>query len=105
MTHNDLAERTLALLAERWTVRILRELLLGTRRFGELKRTLAPVSQKMLTERLRGLEAEGLLTRCAFPEVPPRVEYSLTETGQSLQPILEAAAAWGQAHSAEGTPP
>ncbi len=89
-------ERTLEVIGPRWTTLILRELLGGTRRFGELRATLLGVSPKTLTERLRDLEARGLLTRTVYPEVPPRVEYALTERGRTLGVIIEAMRDWGE---------
>ena len=68
----------------------------GTKRFGELKRSLGTVSQKVLTAQLRQMEDSGLLTRTVYPEVPPRVEYTLTELGYSLKPVLDAMQSWGQ---------
>ena len=73
----------------------IRDLLDGTRRFGEIKKSVGNVSQKVLTANLRSMEDSGLLTRKVYPEVPPRVEYTLTETGYSLKPILDAMVAWG----------
>ena len=75
---------------------ILRDLLPGTKRFGELKKSIGHVSQKVLTAQLRQMEQSGLLTRTVYPEVPPRVEYSLTELGYSLKPILDAMFTWGE---------
>jgi len=89
-------ERTLRVIGGRWTLLILRDLFTGTKRFGELRRSLGPVSPKTLAERLRELEREGIVTRTVYPEVPPRVEYRLTEKGLSLQPIVEAMRAWGE---------
>ena len=74
---------------------ILRDLLEGTKRFGELKKSIGTVSQKVLTAQLRDMEAKGLLTRTVYAEVPPRVEYTLTETGRSLKPILDSMVVWG----------
>ena len=95
-------ETTLSLISDRWKVLILRDLFTGTKRFGELKKSLAGVSQKVLTANLKDMEASGLLTRKAYPEVPPRVEYALselgetlTETGESLKPVLGAMFDWG----------
>jgi len=88
-------ETTLSLIGDKWKVLILRDLLPGTKRFGELKRSIGSVSQKVLTAQLRDMEEKGLLTRTVFAEVPPRVEYSLTPTGYSLKPILDAMAVWG----------
>lgn len=93
-------ELTLSVIGGKWNVLILRDLLPGTKRFGELRRSLGGVSQKVLTDRLREMEARGLLERRVYAEVPPRVEYSLTELGRSLAPVLEALHAWGDAHRA-----
>ena len=89
-------ETTLTLISDKWKVLILRDLLPGTKRFGELKKSIGHVSQKVLTSQLRQMEASGLLTRTVYPEVPPRVEYSLTDLGYSLKPILDAMASWGE---------
>lgn len=83
------------LISDRWKVLIIRDLLEGTKRFGELKKSVGNISQKVLTANLRAMEASGLLTRKVYPEVPPRVEYTLTETGFSLKPVLDAMFAWG----------
>lgn len=91
-------ETTLMLISDRWKVLIIRDLLDGTKRFGELKRSVGNISQKVLTSNLRSMEEDGLLTRKVFPEVPPRVEYTLTETGYSLKPILDAMVDWGTAY-------
>ncbi|MBC8536336.1 winged helix-turn-helix transcriptional regulator [Feifania hominis] len=91
-------ETTLMLISDRWKVLILRELLGGTRRFGELKKAIGSVSQKVLTANLREMEADDLLTRRVYAEVPPRVEYTLTETGYSLRPILDAMTEWGSGY-------
>lgn len=88
-------ETTLMLIGDKWKVLILRELMNGTRRFGELKRSIGAVSQKVLTAQLRDMEDKGLLTRHVYAEVPPRVEYTLTDTGYSLKPILDSMVAWG----------
>lgn len=88
-------ETTLMLISDRWKVLIIRDLLDGTKRFGELKKSIGNVSQKVLTANLRSMEDSGLLTRKVYPEVPPRVEYTLTETGYSLKPILDAMVVWG----------
>lgn len=89
-------EITLTLISDKWKVLILRDLLLGTKRFGELKKSVGGVSQKVLTAQLRQMENSGLLTRTVYPEVPPRVEYTLTELGYSLKPVLDAMWDWGQ---------
>lgn len=88
-------ETTLMLISDRWKVLIIRDLLSGTKRFGEIKKSVGNVSQKVLTANLRSMEDSGLLTRKVYPEVPPRVEYTLTETGYSLKPILDAMVTWG----------
>ena len=88
-------ETTLMLISERWKVLIIRDLLDGTKRFGELKKSIGNISQKVLTANLRAMEDSGLLTRKVYPEVPPKVEYTLTETGYSLKPILDAMKQWG----------
>lgn len=89
-------ETTLMLISDKWKVLILRDLMPGTKRFGELKKTIGNVSQKVLTAQLRQMENSGLLIRTVYPEVPPRVEYTLTELGYSLKPILDAMRAWGE---------
>ena len=89
-------DTTLTLISDKWKVLILRDLLPGTKRFGELKKSIGHVSQKVLTAQLRQMEQSGLLTRTVYPEVPPRVEYSLTELGYSLKPILDAMSIWGE---------
>ena len=91
-------ETTLTLIGSKWKVLILRDLMPGTKRFGELRRSIGGVSQKMLTAQLRDMEACGLVDRRVYAEVPPRVEYSLTELGRSLRPILDAMWAWGEAY-------
>lgn len=91
-------ETTLTLIGNKWKVLILRDLLSGTKRFSELKRSLNGVSQKVLTTQLRAMEADGLVHREVFAEVPPRVEYSLTELGRSLKPILDDMVEWGTAY-------
>lgn len=88
-------ETTLMLIGDKWKVLILRDLLEGTKRFGELKKSIGSVSQKVLTAQLRDMEAKGLVSRKVYAEVPPRVEYSLTETGQSLKLVLDAMQQWG----------
>ena len=83
-------ETTLTLISDKWKVLILRDLLSGTKRFGELKKSIGHVTQKVLTAQLRQMEESGLLSRTVYAEVPPRVEYTLTELGYSLKPILDA---------------
>lgn len=91
-------ETTLLLIGDKWKVLILRDLMDGTKRFGELKRSVGNISQKVLTSQLRDMEECGLVNREVFPEVPPRVEYSLTELGFSLKPILDAMSDWGDGY-------
>ena len=91
-------EVTLMLISDRWKVLILRDLLSGTKRFGELKKSIGSISQKVLTSNLRSMEEDGLLTRKVYAEVPPRGEYTLTELGESLRPILFAMQEWGLAY-------
>ncbi len=88
-------ETTLTLIGDKWKVLILRDLLTGTKRFGELKRSVGNVSQKVLTAQLRAMEESGLVNRKVYAEVPPRVEYSLTALGHSLRPILDSMVIWG----------
>ena len=93
-------ETTLTLIGDKWKVLILRDLLPGTKRFGELKKSIGSVSQKVLTAQLRDMEESGLINRKVYAEVPPRVEYSLTELGQSLKPTLDAMQNWGEGYKA-----
>lgn len=88
-------ETTLMLISDRWKVLIIRDLLEGTKRFGELKKSIGTISQKVLTANLRTMEESGLLTRKIYPQVPPKVEYTLTKTGYSLKPILDSMLEWG----------
>ncbi len=93
-------ETTLLLIGSKWKVLILRDLIDGKKRFGELKRSVGSVSQKVLTAQLREMEADGLVKRTVFAEVPPRVEYELTALGLTLKPILESLWNWGEAYQA-----
>lgn len=93
-------ETTLSLIGDKWKVLVLRELMEDTKRFGELQRAIGGVSQKVLTTQLRAMEADGLVHREVYAEVPPRVEYSLTETGRSLKPVIDSLGAWGSAYQA-----
>ena len=93
-------ETTLTLISDKWKVLILRDLMPGTKRFGELKKSVGNVSPKVLTSQLREMEQSGLLIRTVYPEVPPRVEYTLTDLGRSLKPILDAMQSWGEAYKA-----
>ncbi len=88
-------EITLTLIGDKWKVLILRDLMDGTKRFGELKKSIGSVTQKVLTAQLRAMEKSGLVHRKVYAEVPPRVEYTLTETGYSLKPILDSMWHWG----------
>ena len=94
-------ETTLTLIGNKWKVLILRDLLPGTKRFGELKKSIGSVSQKVLTAQLRDMEGNGLLSRKVYAEVPPRVEYTFTDLGYSLKPILDAMRDWGEAYKAK----
>lgn len=94
-------ETTLMLIGDKWKVLILRDLMPGTKRFGELKKSIGTVSQKVLTAQLREMEDQGLVSRKVYAEVPPRVEYTLTETGCSLKPVLDAMWAWGEEYKAK----
>ena len=91
-------ETTLTLIGDKWKVLILRDLMPGTKRFGELKKSIGNVSQKVLTAQLRAMEENGLIHRQVYAEVPPRVEYSLTDLGRSLKPILDSMWAWGEGY-------
>ena len=93
-------ETTLSLMGDTWKVLILRDLMPGTKRFGELKKSVGNVSQKVLTAQLRAMEESGLVHREVYAEVPPRVEYSLTELGKSLKPIFDSMWAWGEEYKA-----
>ena len=90
-------ETTLMLIGDKWKMLILRDLMDGTKRFGELKKSIGHVTQKVLTAQLRDMEAKGLLTRKVYAEVPPRVEYTLTEKGASVIPILQSICHWAGA--------
>lgn len=93
-------EMTLQLIGDRWKVLILRDLLSGTKRFGELKKSVGNISQKVLTSNLRAMEESGLLIRKVYAEVPPKVEYTLTDMGYSLKPILDSMFNWGSTYMA-----
>ncbi len=88
-------ERTVNIIGGKWTLLILRDLFEGTRRFGEIRTSLTGISPKTLTEKLRTLEQDGIVERKIFPEVPPRVEYSLTKRGKTLKKIFDAMQEWG----------
>jgi len=94
-------EITLTLTGDRWKLLIVRDLLTGTKRFGELRKSLTGISQKVLTQHLRIMEENGLVNRKVFAEVPPRVEYSLTDLGRSLKLIHDAMWQWGEEYKAK----
>ncbi len=93
-------ETTLTLISDKWKVLIIRDLLDGTKRFGELKKSIGHVTQKVLTTQLRQMEASGLVERTVYAEVPPKVEYTLTDVGYSLRPVLDAMGEWGMQYKA-----
>lgn len=86
---------TVQLIGSKWKLLIMRNLLQRPWRFNELKKNLEGISQKVLTDSLRSMEDDGIITRTVYPEVPPRVEYALSETGESMRPILNAMYDWG----------
>lgn len=96
-------ETTLFFLSTKWSALILHDLMDGPRRFNELQRSIGHISQKVLTSNLRQMEKHGLLTRTAYAEVPPRVEYELTELGASLKPVLDTLRWWGEIYSASAS--
>lgn len=106
---NDLpacpVEVTLSLISNKWKVLILRDLREGTMRFGELQKSINGISQKVLTSNLRSMEESGLILRRVYAEVPPRVEYTLTDLGSSLSPILDSMMDWGDAYKKDKDPP
>lgn len=89
---------TVALIGSKWKLLIMRNLMARPWRFNELKRDLNGISQKVLTDSLRSMEADGIITRTVYPEVPPRVEYALSELGESMRPIIQSMEAWGTAY-------
>lgn len=101
---NDLPEcpvaTTVQLIGNKWKLLIIRNLTAKTYRFNELKYSLEGISQKVLTENLRALEDDGIVMRTAYPEIPPRVEYSLTELGKTISPIMKAMEQWGNSYKA-----
>lgn len=97
-TTNCPAETTLGVIGGKWKLLILRELLAGASRFGELRRRLSGISEKMLAQHLRELESDGIIARKIYPEVPPKVEYSLTASGKTLKPIIDGLHDWGLEH-------
>jgi DNA-binding HxlR family transcriptional regulator len=86
---------TVSLIGSKWKLLIIRNLLQRPWRFNELKKNLEGISQKVLTDSLRSMEEDGLITRTVYPEVPPRVEYALSDLGQSLKPVLDSMVEWG----------
>ena len=94
-------ELTLLLISNKWKVLIIRDLLDGTKRFSELKKSINSISQKVLTSNLREMEENDLLTRKVYPEVPPRVEYTLTDIGYSLKTLLDDMDRWGTWYRSE----
>lgn len=96
-------EKTLKAIGGRWKVLILRELFTGVKRFNQLQRALPGITQKMLTQQLREMEADGIVHRQVYAQVPPKVEYSLTAVGESLQPIIREMHAWGLSYGDETT--
>ncbi len=89
---------TVQIIGNKWKLLIMRNLLMRPWRFNELRKSLDGVSQKVLTDSLRQLEADGIILRTVYPEVPPRVEYSLTELGESMRPVLSAMGDWGKVY-------
>ena len=89
---------TVQIIGNKWKLLIMRNLLSRSWRFNELRKSLDGVSQKVLTDSLRQLESDGIILRTVYPEVPPRVEYSLTELGESMRPILSAMENWGRSY-------
>src|SRR2546430_10799072 len=92
----DPVERALGVLGLKWTLLIFRHLIDGPRRFTEIERSLRRANPKIITARLRGLEQAGLASRTIYAEVPPRVEYALTERGRALRPVIDALSGWGR---------
>lgn len=95
---------TVQLIGSKWKILIIRNLLTRPWRFNELRKDLEGISQKVLTDSLRSMEEDGIITRTVYPEVPPRVEYSLSELGESMRPILDAMELWGKAYQAKADP-
>lgn len=89
---------TVSLIGSKWKLLIMRNLLARPWRFNELKKDLEGISQKVLTDSLRSMEADGIITRTVYPEVPPRVEYALSDLGESMRPIIMSMEAWGKAY-------
>jgi DNA-binding HxlR family transcriptional regulator len=97
---------TVNLIGNKWKPLILRDLLAGTKRYGELRKTVTGISQKVLTDNLRSMEEDGIVARKIYAEIPPRVEYSLSELGETLRPVIEVMRTWGESYKARpGKPP
>lgn len=92
---------TVQIIGSKWKLLIIRNLLVRPWRFNELQRSLEGISQKVLTDSLRSMEADGIITRTVYPEVPPRVEYALSELGETIRPIISAMEEWGKAYKAQ----
>ena len=95
---------TIAMLSSKWKILIIRELLKGTCRYSDIRKQVVGISQKMLTQSLKELEADGLVSRRVYPEVPPRVEYSLTDDGNSIRPVIQVLDDWGAKYVEEKEP-
>lgn len=91
---------TVQLVGSKWKLLILRNLMMRPWRFNELKKDLTGISQKVLTDSLRSMEEDGLITRTVYPEIPPRVEYALSDIGEKMRPIISAMEAWGKSYQA-----
>lgn len=89
---------TVGLIGSKWKLLIMRNLLVRPWRFNELQKDLAGISQKVLTDSLRSMESDGIVTRTVYPEVPPKVEYALSELGESMRPIIKSMEAWGKSY-------
>jgi DNA-binding HxlR family transcriptional regulator len=92
---------TVSLIGNKWKLLIIRNLLVRPWRFNELQKNLEGISQKVLTDSLRSMEQDGIITRTVYPEVPPRVEYALSEIGESMRPVLESMKVWGENYKAQ----
>ena len=89
-------EATIRMTGGKWKILIIRDLLTGTKRFGELKKSVSGITQKVLTSKLRELEEDGLIERKVYPQIPPKVEYTLTDVGYSLRPVIDCLKEWGR---------
>ena len=95
---------TLSLIGNKWKIFVLRNLMVAPNRFNQLQKTIPGISQKVLTDNLRDMERAGIVIRTVFPEVPPRVEYSLSELGETMRPIITALEQWGTGYKASRMP-